>query len=139
VRTERAQSEVVGTILLVGVVVVAVTTVGPVLFLSFDEPAEPSTEVDATANDTTVELTHAAGEPIAADELRVVVRNGTDEGRAAFTDGSVSSGNFVVGDRWTAGWTGTLGIDPTPGERVDVILVHDPSNSVVFRGTVVAG
>lgn len=125
-------------ILLVAIVVIAVSTIGSVLFLSLDEPSEPATEVNATANETALELTHTAGEPIAADELRVVVRNGTDEGRAAFTDGSIATGDFAVGDRWTADWT-TLGIDPIPGEQVKVVLVHDPSNSVVYRGTVVAG
>lgn len=137
-QTERAQSEVVGTTLIVAIVVIGVSTVGSVLFLSFDEPGAPTAEVDATANATTLELTHTAGEPIAVDELRVVVRNGTDEGRAAFADGSISTGDFTVADRWTADWT-TLGIDPTPGEQVTVVLVHDPGNSVVYRGTVVAG
>lgn len=137
-RTDRAQSEVIGTILLVAIVVIGVSTVGSVLFVSFDEPAEPAATVNASANATALELTHTAGEPIAVDELRVVVRNGTDDGRAAFADGSIAAGEFVVGDRWTATWS-TLGIDPTAGEQVDVVLVHDPSNSVVYRGTVVAG
>lgn len=137
-QTERAQSEVVGMILLVAIVVVAVSSVGYVLFVSFDDPGEPATEVNATANVSALELTHTAGEPIPVDELRVVVRTDTEEGRAPFTDGSIGSGDFAVGDRWTADWT-TLGIDPTPDEQVDVVLVHDPSNSVVYRGTVVAG
>ncbi|MGZ0746498.1 type IV pilin N-terminal domain-containing protein [Haloparvum sp. AD34] len=137
-QTERAQSEIVGTILLVAIVVIGVTTIGSVLFLSFDQPAKPTAEVNATANATTLELTHVADEPIAVDELRLVVRNGTDEGRAAFADGSISTGDFTVADRWTAAWT-TLGIDPNPDEKVTVVLVHDPSNSVVYRGTVVAG
>lgn len=137
-QTERAQSEVVGTILLVAIVVIAVSTVGSVLFLSFDEPTEPTAEINATANATALELTHVAGEPIAADELQLVVHNGTDEARAAFTDGSISTGDFTVADRWTADWT-TLGIDPNPGEQVTVVLVHTPSNSVVYRGMVVAG
>lgn len=137
-QTERAQSEVVGTILLVAIVVIGVSTIGSVLFLSFDGPTEPTAEVNATANATALELTHVAGDPIAVDELRLVVHNGTDEGRAPFTDGSISTGEFTVVDRWTANWT-TLGIDPTAGEQVDVVLVHDPSNSVVYRGTVIAG
>ncbi|PSQ44964.1 hypothetical protein BRD17_02450 [Halobacteriales archaeon SW_7_68_16] len=133
---ERAQSEIIGTILLVAVIVL-VSTVGSALFLNFDDPAEPAADVTATANATALELTHTTGEPIATDDLQVVVRNGTDEARAPFSAGSISTGGFAVGDRWTADWT-TIGIDPSAGEEVDVTLVHDPSSSVVYRGTVVA-
>lgn len=136
--TDRGQSEVVGTILLVGIVVVAVSSFGSILFVTLEQPTEPAAGINGTANETTLTLTHSAGEPIASEELRVVVRNETEEGRAAFTNGSNVGDTYEVGDRWRADW-GTVGLDPSAGEAVTVILVHDASNSVVYRGTLVAG
>ena len=73
---DRAQSEVVGVALLIGVVVTAVGIVG-VLVLS-DSGAngtdDPLADLEIDATTTAINLTHAGGDAIPADDVRVVVR-----------------------------------------------------------------
>ncbi|GGO02417.1 MULTISPECIES: type IV pilin [Haloarcula] len=126
----RAQSPLIGNLLIVAVAVVLLATlsVGVFTYTSMlgDEP--PSVSIDTSVSATSVELVHASGESIPVDESSVVfdfpdtqlevplsvlaLETGTDDGE--FTAGEVYRYPHGVED-------GT----------VEVRLVHDPSGAVV--------
>jgi len=128
----RAQSEVVGAILVLAMVVIAVSVVGSVLLGTIGPDDSPAVDVKATVTDSTLTLTHWSGERLSGDELTVVVRYGGTEERYDFaTDGSYGAdATFESGERWRLD-------GPVPyaaGDRVEVLLLHDPSNTVLFHG-----
>lgn len=132
----RAQSETIGAILLVGVVVTAVGLFGAFYLGGFTEEAGPLVSISVDGNETTMNLTHTGGEDVPADELSVTVgQAGTNE-RYELDDSATTSKflkgadatRFVAGDRWRFD-TGGLGF--TPGESATVRLIHVPTNEVV--------
>jgi flagellin-like protein len=132
----RGQSETVGTVLLLAMVVVSVSVVGYVLLGTIEPDDRPAVDVEATVTDSTLTLTHWSGESLPGDELTVVVRYGGTEERYDFaTDGSYGDDAiFEPGEQWRLD-------EPVPyaaGDRVEVSLRHDPSNTVLFRGRKVA-
>jgi len=129
----RAQSETIGTILLVGVVVTAVGLFGAFYLGGFAEEAGPLVSISVDGNETTMNLTHTGGEGVPADELFVTVgqagtneRYELDESTSDFKGADATQ--FVAGDRWRFD-TGGLGL--TAGESATVRLIHVPTNEVV--------
>ena len=137
----RAQSETIGTILLVGVVVTAVGLFGAFYLGGFAEEAGPLVSISVDGNETTMNLTHTGGESVPADELFVTVgQAGTNERyeldesapRSEFVRGD-NPAQFVPGDRWRfeTDRPGPDGLDLSPGESATVRLIHVPTNEVV--------
>lgn len=123
----RAQSEVVGMILLVAVTIVTATVIGG-SFVTQADDAGPLTELSVQVTTQTVTVTHTAGEPVPIDELTLIVHNQSGSWRRPFTAGTPSSGRFDSGDTWTIG-------SPFPSdERVTVYVVHTPTNRLLFEG-----
>ncbi|MFB6196596.1 MAG: type IV pilin [Haloplanus sp.] len=129
--SDRAQSEVVGTILLVGLVVVTVgvvgtATLGPVTSMGDG----PRAAITGTVGTDAVALNHQGGDSLPSAELRLILRvDGTKRAYAwRPTHLSGSDETFDPGDRWRNA--------STPyGSRdvVTLMLVHAPSNTVLFR------
>ena len=126
---ERAQSEIVGTVLLVGVVVVTVTTLGAGLLGSVSEDDDPLGDVSGEVRTDEIRLTHRGGESLAVVALEVVVR--TDDGttRIPFADGALAGPDS---DRFDPGETWSKSASFDENEEVRVSLVHD-SDSVLFE------
>lgn len=101
----RAQSEVVGIVLLTAVVVVVAAVVGTFVLSSFETDAggEPKISIKSEINETTLVLKHNGGERYAADAVEVVLRGDT-ESRAFLNDGNFTAGSdpsvFEAGDVW---------------------------------------
>ena len=131
----RGQSTVVGTILLVAVVVVSVTTFGLFSLSSItDRNESPMVDIDATLTVDGLALTHAGGDPLDATALIVRVDNDTDESFSDFEAGNLPGDDrFAPGERWTN--ASTL----PRGDRLTVWLIHEPSNSVLFQGDKTVG
>lgn len=140
----RAQSEVVGVVLLVGVVAVVTLTVGVVIVgnVLSQDTNEPLVEMNVTANDSTATaddtlvLVHTGGDSFEADDASVVLRRGGERtiGLDSFTVGSGDSDSrFEPGESWYCkNWnTSALGTGP-----LRVLVVHEPSNAVVVDETV---
>lgn len=127
---ERAQSEVVGTVLLVGVVVITVSTLGAGLLGSVTEDDDSRSEVSGEVATDEIRLTHRGGESLAVAALEVVVR--TDDGteRISFADGALSGPDP---DRFDPGETWTKSASFDESEGVHVYLVHD-SERVLYEG-----
>lgn len=132
----RAQSEAVGTVLLLAMVVIAVSVVGYVVLGTIEPDDSPTVDVKVTVTDSTLALTHWSGDSLPGDDLTVVVRYGGTEERYDFaTDGSYGADNvFAPGEEWRLDGP----VPYAPGDRVEVLLLHEPSNTVLFRGRKVA-
>ncbi|MEF8856315.1 MAG: type IV pilin [Haloplanus sp.] len=132
----RAQSETVATVLVLALVVILVSVVGYVVLGTIEPDDDPTVDIEATVTDSTVTLAHRGGENLRDDDLAVVLRYGGTEERYDFaTDGSYGDDAvFEPGDRWRL----DAAVPYATGDRVEVLLIHDPSNAVLFSGRNVA-
>lgn len=124
---DRAQSEAVGVMLLTGVVVIAALMVGAAIIAQTGGDDGPTTDLvlDVTASD--VVLTHNGGDTLVLAELTVVLDAGGAERRFTPDAANTSDGDARLrpGDRIQRAHgfsSGDLG----------VLVVHDPSNTVVL-------
>lgn len=108
-RADRAQSELIGNILLVGVVVIVVTTasIGIVLNLTDGGPtSEPTPQADFTVDVTDTEITigHNGGDSLEASKIRVRVRTASGERKFRMDSPNVTQGNgdtvFEAGEQF---------------------------------------
>jgi len=136
---DRAQSEVVGEVLLVGIVVVAVSAIGATIVLQSATPEERTladVEVTAVENATRVAVVHQGGDAIAGAQLRVRVSVDGSE-RTTSLNATASTGDadgqFEPGDRWVVDLAGP---DLTADSAVRVRVVDDATGSVVADATV---
>lgn len=134
VRAERGQSEVVGSILLVAVIVLGVSIIGAIVLgdiASQDQPVSAVIEGNATSGTVTFE--HGGGDPIATSELRVVVQNDSGASQEIdFTPANITQGDgddrFEPGEHWEHH-------NPYGGsDTVRLVLVHEPTGEVLFEG-----
>jgi flagellin-like protein len=128
--SDRAQSEVIGVILLVAVVAVTISAAGAFYLSTLSEESGPATDVRVTVTSDTVELTHNGGSALANESLRLLVRaNGTPRGVSR----AIGDDRFDPGERWL--WN-VSGSDFTESDRIEVLLVHEPTGTLVVRETV---
>lgn len=137
----RAQSETIGVVLLLFVVVISVGTAGTFYLGSFDEggrsadssvPSAPATEVRGTVTTDAVTLTHNGGRALRMSELDVIVESDGTRHRFAFADGSIDGDGddvFEPGERWRKDGYAFDG-----DAVVGVLLVDQQSQSVVYEG-----
>lgn len=130
-RYQRAQSETIGVILLVGVVTLAISTFGIYYLGAIETNPGPTTNVDSRVTSEWVNLTHDGGDVLNSDELELVVRtNGTAKG-IEWSDGGVGD-RFDPGETWAFNVSADSDFD-SKDTKVRIILVHEPTDSVVFE------
>ncbi|MEF8786458.1 MAG: PKD domain-containing protein [Haloarculaceae archaeon] len=107
--SDRAQSEMVGNILLVGVVVIVATTasIGIVLNLTDGGPSrEPTPQADFTVDVTDTEITigHNGGDSLEASKIRLRVRTKSGEREFRMDSPNITRGNgdtvFEAGEQF---------------------------------------
>jgi hypothetical protein len=113
-------------------VVVVVSVVGYAVLGTIEPDDDPTADIGVTVTDETVTVVHRGGDPLAGDDLTVVLRADGTETRYDFaTDGTYGAdAAFDPGERWRL--DGSVPYDT--GDRIKVIVVHEPSNAVLFRG-----
>ncbi|MEK6975847.1 MAG: type IV pilin N-terminal domain-containing protein [Candidatus Thermoplasmatota archaeon] len=140
---EAAVSDVLGSILLVGITVVMAAGFGAVL-LSYDGPVDqlhaqlavtigPGADGDWGASDAEITVQHIGGEPLDDDDTIIRYRGaaGTTQTVAhAFPGGDLAAGET---------WTGTISADAGEAIHVDVVVAHAGRDSLVSSGTASAG
>lgn len=133
--TDRAQSEVVGVALLVGVFALLATLVGVVVIGNVTEQAsdEPLVNLNVSATADELVLVHGGGDALDVDEVTVLVRQDGDETRydlSNFNETRESdSGQFSPGKRWQRNHSRSAG-------TARVLVAHGPSNAVIFDETI---
>lgn len=139
-------SEVMGEVLLTGLVVIFISLIGVFVF-SHDgdagSPNSPNADLQVWLNGTsdTIYLKHRGGETLSADELEVVVLvNGSEivlspDNVSAKLGGSES---WKMGDVIEIGVWDEWGIHIESGDTVRLFLVHSPSKKVIQQMDVIA-
>jgi len=128
----RAQSEVVGIILLTAVIVILVAVAGGI-FLSnaFDEDDEPLVSVESNVSSDRVSLSHSGGDTVDAADVEVVLQAADSTRRITLSDfDATDGGQFDPGSEWETSVT-------LPAGQVTLFVVHTPSDAVVHEATYV--
>lgn len=128
--TERGQSEVIGIVLLIGVVVTLVFGAGMVLFADWQSETEREHRMNVESDVTAVGMTleHMGGASAAADELEIVLQ-GDVEKRLSVDEFDTAGERFEPGDSWDNSF------EEVKSGIVDVLLIRTDSNTVVHEAT----
>lgn len=128
----RAQTEVIGNILLVATIVIAVSVAGAAYLATIGGDEETLADVDATTHATgtpQVAFTHQGGDPVDNDSLVFRVWVAGSPASWSF-NGSASSGDgdgrFQAGDRWVYDVPAM-----TDGDVVRALLATNSTNTVL--------
>lgn len=137
---ENAVSEVMGQVLLVGIVVIMLSVLSASVF-SQDGPADvPHTNVQEimdTSTDT-IYLKHDGGEPISTENFRIIVNiNGI---KYNYTSSQIyeSLGNsnvWKIGDTIEINSMDMWGVDLGNNDQVEIFLVDTPSKELIQKST----
>lgn len=133
----RGQSELVGVVLLIGVFVVVATLIGVAIIGNVLSQADdaPLVEANVSATADNVTIVHAGGDAMDVDDVFVVVRRDTERtvGLGSFTE--------LTGDGDARFEPGERRRRPHPfgAGRLEVLVVHRPTNEVVYSDAVDAG
>ena len=128
----RAQAEAVGSILVIGVVVVTVGIAGATVLDAATSTTEtPRAEVSGAVTADSIQLTHRGGASLPGSELRLLVRVNGTETTVSWANGTLSGSDdaFDSGERWT------VPRSHSPAATVEVTLYHRPSNALLFETT----
>lgn len=98
----RGQSEVVGVLLLTGVVALLVGLVGVQVLGTTDRADEPVVALDASVDASSVELQHGGGDGLDSEDVEVVLQGTATEryDLGSFTVVQGDGGTFEAGERW---------------------------------------
>ena len=120
----RAQSETVGVVLLVAVVVTLVGLVSAVALSDIGGDEGPLADLDVSANETNLTVEHRGGDDLAVGDLAIVLRSSSESRR-------VTVDRINLTDRNGDGQFGLRahGLD---GDSANVAVVHTPSNTVLL-------
>lgn len=132
---DRGQSEVVGTVVLTGVIVAGLTVFGVLALGTFADATasnEPRLALEPGVNATALTLVHGGGSPVRTDRLEVVLRGDGEEVSYAVDESTVEgngNGLFEPGERSTR----AHGLESGP---VTVVVVDRGANRVVLNAEV---
>lgn len=138
---DRAQSEVVGNILLVATVVLVLSVLGLAIVggIGTDERTMADVDAAATVGTERVTITHQGGDPIRASDLRVLAGvNGsapTDRARNDSASLGIADGRFDAGDLWAYDLNQTI----TGGTVLRVLVADNSTGTVVADETIEPG
>ncbi|MEF8815085.1 MAG: type IV pilin [Halovenus sp.] len=130
----RAQSEVVGVVLLTAVVVVLVIGAGGLFLSSLDSDTdrEPLADLESEVNATVVTLAHQGGDEFDAGDVEVVLRGADGEFTERLDAGTFLRGaddtRFVPGDRWRSTTHNQSG-------DVQLFVVDRATNTILHEAT----
>jgi flagellin-like protein len=127
----RGQSEVIGVVLLTGVIVVLVVLVGVVLFSASGSQTdrEPLADIESVVSDTTVTIRHQGGDSFAPAAIELTVRGATTC-TASLTDDTVTTaddGQFAPGTTWVFDPAGTC----LNTETVTILVADTASHTLL--------
>jgi hypothetical protein len=131
-----AVSEVLDTILLLGIAV-ALFSVLSIVVLSFPfEPSTPSVNIVGFVNGNDIVLEHRGGEDLGLDTAVFITVGGE---KIQKTVGDLLRDEFKDNNVWNIGEILDFSSSNIPGNQVTVTIVDTKSNSVVMMGTLQEG
>lgn len=136
---DRGVSPVIGVILMVAITVILAAVIGTfVLGLGQDmSTSAPNAQLSLSDGDGTqnVSIEHNGGDAIDSEEISVLVEGSVEEGA---TLNEPDGGEMDVLEAGEQGYL-DLGTDEHDGNEVEIQIRHDPSESIIVRGTVEVG
>jgi len=136
---QRGQSEVIGALLLTAVVIIVLTTAGFFLFGEVTgDDEQPLADINYDVSSDRITLSHTSGDTLDADDITVRVTGDFDEELALSDDFETDGDNdfFSPGDTWRTGNGVFSGAD---GDEGDLLVIHEPSNTVLLDESFVIG
>lgn len=127
---ERAQSEIVGEILLVAIVVVAIGIIASFYLGAIGPDSGPSIDATFDADGSDLIVGHAGGDTVPPTELVLVIDHDGERTRVPFVDGTRLRG---TGDSVSPGHRWRFDDVFTTDDSAMVWLVHEPSDRVLDR------
>ena len=127
--SDRGQSEVIGSLLFVGLITIGITGVGGFALANFMEQANSDDilmDCSIEMQDDSVLITHTGGESADVDELKIVFENESSQSQKAF---QITEGN---GDGFFD--TGESAAFDSPSVETEIQLVTD--NQVICDTTI---
>ncbi|MFB6303233.1 MAG: type IV pilin [Haloferacaceae archaeon] len=135
---DRAQSEVIGNVLLVATVVLVLSVLGLAIVggIGTDERTMADVDADAAVGNERVTITHQGGDPIRESDLRVLVGvNGsspTDRARNDSASEGIADARFDAGDVWAYDLDRTI----AAGTVLRVLVADNSTATVVADETI---
>lgn len=129
----RGESEVIGTLLMALVIVALVTLIGVfgIIPLATGDVATPTVDLRVTVTPDATVVHHDGGDRIPSRELDLIIAR--DDGtRTRMTFSDLHGPTFADGDAVT--YSFPPGEQLNPGDRIQVLVVHRPSSSLLFDG-----
>ena len=129
---DRAVSPVIGVILMVAITVILAAVIGTFVLGLGDSlgDSQPTAQLDVTVDGSTVTVEHGGGDPIEADELRVIVSNTSDSSQVS---GTVVN-RLTVGDI-ASNTTTSSDLTVSEGDEYRVRVIHQSSDSILLDRT----
>ena len=139
-KKEAAVSEVMGVVLLTGIVVIMLSTLGATVF-SMEGPDDvPHTNVQEIMDISTdtIYLKNSGGEPVSTENLRIIVN--INDRKYEYPSSKIyeSLGNsslWKMGDTIKINSMDTWGINLRNNDKVELFLVDAPSNELIQKST----
>jgi len=131
----RAQSEAVGTILMIGVVTFTISMIGMGMIGSMQASTEdPQANLDGRLIEVNLTVVHRGGDSLNETELRVRIANDSTEPTTDFDSGEIvrgdDDGQFERGEQWR-----NMTSIPT-GSQLEVWVFHEASDTILYDETV---
>ena len=141
--SDRCQSEVIGAVLMMGIIVLVMTTAGVFLFGAVTGDGEQAlADIEYDVSTDTITLSHTSGDSLDADDIAVRVTTDTvdeefrlDQHFTAVSD-SNDDGSFSPGDTWR---TNSGEFSEAEGVEGDLLVIHEPSNTLLLDESFVVG
>jgi len=138
-RDKKGVSPVIGVILMVAATIVIAAVVITMLG-SFKAPAAPPTvslKAEVT-DDNELTFTHLGGGSVAYTDIVVTVTSGGTEAGLSMEESAAATGGdtdyFEPGEQATVDTT-TASFEKGKNEKIDVLVIHKPSGSATWGGT----
>jgi FlaG/FlaF family flagellin (archaellin) len=135
---EQAVSEVMGVVLLVGIVVIMLSVLGVSVFAQDGPDDVPHTNVQEimdTSTDT-IYLKHNGGEPISTEDAEIIVNiNGRkyEYNSSQIYENLGNSSVWKIGDTIEINTMSTWTVNLQNNDRVELFLVDTPSNELIQK------
>lgn len=137
---EAAVSEIMGVVLLTGIVVIMLSALGVTVF-SMEGPDDvPHTNVQEIMDISTdtIYLKHNGGEPVSTENFRIIVNiNGM---KYEYTSSQIyenlgNSSVWKIGDTIEINSMDTWGVELKNSDKVELFLIDTPSNELIQKST----
>lgn len=130
--SDEAISEIVGTILLLGIAVILFSALFIFVLSSPFTPSSPSANLIGFVEGNNVIIEHHGGDSLDLDTTEILIRKGYDGTRVNagdYVDDTNGNGKWDIGERLVYSFNGSI-----TGWQIETDIIDQLSNSIVMSG-----